>query len=284
MSVTLLAAATAVFWGLAPLGDHAAAQRTGALSLTFWQSTFGLVAAPVAIAVDPAQALHQPSLPFLLWATLSGLVVFGAWATYLVALTGQEGASVAVALMSAYPLLTAFLLVVFFSQHAVVLTWLGTAAICVGAYLVQRSGGNSEGKRKMLGFSGLSTVCWGLWGVSDWNALRYGTPLQLVVAGAFIGFGFSLLAGIVLMLRGGSLRLPRAAWAPALAASLLYSASAFTFYFALAKHAPVYVVAVTATYPLVTILGGWVRGAERVTVARLAAITVMVAGVALIQQ
>jgi drug/metabolite transporter (DMT)-like permease len=136
----------------------------------------------------------------------------------------------------------------------------------------------------MLISSAMSSLSWGIWAVADWNALRYGTPLQLVALTSALALVSAMPLALGMRIFRRPIALPKESRLPSLASGVLYAASEFTFYFALAAgRTPGYVIALTAAYPLITMLGACVRGTERFTAERMAAIGVLAVGVGILQ-
>jgi drug/metabolite transporter (DMT)-like permease len=201
----------------------------------------------------------------------------------MLALRDEADASGTVALISSYPLVSLLILTALFAQPAAWTLWIGTGVVCAGVSLVQQTS-PSAASRRMLIYSAMSSLSWGVWAVADWNALRYGTPLQLVALSSALALVSALPLAVGMRIFRQPITLSRESRLPSLASGLLYAASEFTFYFALdGGRAAGYVIALTAAYPLITLLGACVRGTESFTAKRMAAITVLAAGVGILQ-
>jgi drug/metabolite transporter (DMT)-like permease len=283
--ILFLAVATAVLWGFAAIFDHAASQKEDAVVLGFWERVIELAAIPAALAINSGQVLRVPSLGFVIYAGMSGAVWFLAWQTYMLALRREPTASAPVALVSAYPLISLVVLVLFFSQSLKLTIWMGTVAICAGGFLLQRmEREDSASSTGLITLSAISALFWGLWAVFAWRAVQYGSPIELLGVSPIFGVGFALIVGMARVARGGRLRLAKPARLPIVAAGLLYAAADLCWYFALGHGSPGYVIAISAAYPLITLVANWSRGAESITASRFVAIATLVAGVALVQQ
>lgn len=138
MSVLVLSLITLVLWGVTPLFEKSALERTVPLTAVAIRACVMAVAyVGIAVATGAGAVLVQVDGRSLLYILLSSLLggVFGLL-TYFHALKAGD-AAVVVPITAGYPLVTALLAAVFLQEPITLARVLGAALIVTGIYLVR---------------------------------------------------------------------------------------------------------------------------------------------------
>lgn len=213
------------------------------------------------------------------------------------------GASLAVSIGCAYPLVSTFFSIWVLGEHITLLVWIGTVSIIGGLIVIQYASAaksksgltdemavtqKSETKRMLRGFilAIAAALCWGanipfikyiLVG-SDWTPAEYYFIRSIV----FLAIVWSIRAISCWRFKGGIVPLRRVslrAWGALLAGGMVSLAVGGTLFGVCVNSLPVSIVTpITAASPFITVLLARVIHKERLTRRQIAGVTLVIIG------
>jgi drug/metabolite transporter (DMT)-like permease len=268
-------------WGVAGALGGLVARRASVSSLMFWGP---FISSPlVLIPLLFGGSLGQP-LEVYLFVFLSYLSLIIAWSFYWRALKLAD-ASLVVALGATYPLVSLAIFLLLGKTSWGIFLLLGSTLISLGVFLMHLENKRYDSfpwKALLLGLGAASA--WGFWGFFDWQSLQYAGPFDVIL----VFFLFSPLLPLALFLLSRfqeiDLTIDRKTVFLRLAASLSATVALISLYYALAKSAyPTVVIALAATYPLVTLGILLLLKKEKLTWIKTGAIVLTILGVIVLQ-
>jgi drug/metabolite transporter (DMT)-like permease len=196
----------------------------------------------------------------------------------------EEDTSPVAAIGSAYPIFSFVVFIFFGTASFSISVVFGILLVATGLFLMQAKKSGQGGIKKKAFLLGVgSSIAWGLWGFLDYQALQYGSPFDLMFWTSVFLLILSTAVLIVLLLKKRSIKIKKEAIFYRLGASFNSSIALLAFYFALSKTtSPEEIVAITATYPIVTMLLAVSLKEESFYLKRALAISAVVVGIILL--
>jgi uncharacterized membrane protein len=273
-------------WSVWGILDKKALENSTDVGVAFRLYSMTLIQLPVILVALKIVQPHFVITPEVwLWTGLAAVFQAASLFAYLTAMSVTE-ASLVLGVTASYPVITQFLAVLFLGEKLLPLRTLGSAAIAAGVIGIGLSLERTEETKlsrkdfwKLVGNVTLATFGWGIWGIFDKKAIQHGTPLEVWLAEGIWELSLIVLAFIVIKATKYQVEVRnKKAWFFATLSAISLSLGRLAFLWALSLAAASYVIAITGCYPLFMYFLALLFLKEKMNKARLAGISLVVAG------
>lgn len=290
MSTDLLVIVSVLCWGAWGVFEKKALSRSSARDVAVLLYGFNIVQIPIfVLLLDWLEPGWHFSASSMLWCGGAALCYAMGIVSYLSVLKKID-ASYVIGSTACYPIITIFLAASFLGEPVVANRLLGALLVAAGVFAISCTRMSDQyeldGRDRLAAISCLliTTVAFGLRSICAKLALSDATPL-MVYMGKCAWDLFFILPVIMLFLRQGhkfDLKKSRTVIFCSLS-TLCLAVGGLSYLAAMARCSASYVVAITSCYPVIMYLLALVFLGERFSMMRLAGISVLVLGAALLQ-